>query len=120
MVDNEKDKAGDDFAARIYVVVNDGWTFLSTKAINYVWSQTSSKNEIWPNPFTGERTMMIAVQFRGHENGWVSEKRNLKTDLKKLFGNEFRYISAIAIMTDTDNSKSTATSYYSGIRLTED
>ena len=119
-VNDEKVKAGDDFAARIYIVVNDGWTFLSTKAINYVWSQNNRKDETWPNPFAGKKAMMIVVQTREQENGWVSEKRNVKEDLKKMFGKEFRYINAIAIMTDTDNTKSSATSYYSDIRLTED
>ena len=119
-VNDEKEKAGDDFAARIYIVVNDGWTFLSTKTINYVWSQNNSIDDTWPNPFAGEKAMMIVVQTREQENGWVSEKRNIKKDLKNLFGKDYRYINAIAIMTDTDNTKSSATSYYSDIRLTED
>ncbi|SIS74433.1 Protein of unknown function [Neptunomonas antarctica] len=119
-ISDEKKKAGDDFAARIYIVVQDGWTFLSTKAISYVWSQQASANDIWPNPFTGDKAMMLAVRADQDGNGWVTEKRNIKADLQKLFGKEIRYIKAIAIMTDTDNSKSSAISYYSDIRLTEE
>ncbi|BBB29932.1 DUF3047 domain-containing protein [Neptunomonas japonica] len=119
-VADEKVKAGDDFAARIYIVVQDGWTFLSTKAISYVWSKQSHTNDVWPNPFTNGSAMMLAVRGSDDGNGWVTEKRNIKEDLQKLFGKEIRYIDAIAIMTDTDNSKSSATSYYSNIRLTEE
>ena len=118
-LNDEKVKSGDDYTARIYVVIKDGWTPLGTKAINYVWSQQSPIDTVWPNPFAGKRAMMLAVQQGSFESGWVMEKRHLKADLKKLFGKEFRYIDGIAIMTDTDNSGSSAVSYYSGLKLTE-
>ncbi len=117
-VENERTKSGDDFAARIYVVTQNGWTFLSTKAISYVWSSQSTTNDVWANPFTKSSAMMLAVRGSEDGSGWVSEKRNIKADLQKLFGKEIRYIKAIAIMTDTDNSDSHAISYYSNIRLT--
>lgn len=115
---DEKSKSGDDFAARIYIVTQDGWTFLSTKAISYVWARQAHANDVWPNPFAHSSAMMLAVRGREDGSGWVTEKRNIKADLQKLFGKEIRYIKAIAIMTDTDNSKSSAISYYSDIRLT--
>ena len=118
-LDNEKTKSGDDYAARIYIVIKDGWTPLGTKAVNYVWSQQSPLETAWPNPFAGDKAMMVAVQTGSSEDNWVAEKRNLKDDLKKLFGKNFRYIDGIAIMTDTDNSMSSAVSYYSGLKLTE-
>ncbi|MFT4941872.1 MAG: hypothetical protein ACI88A_004943 [Paraglaciecola sp.] len=116
---NEKTKSGDDFAARLYIVAQDGWTFLSTKAISYVWSRQSKKNDVWPSPFANGSAMMLAVRGAEDASGWVTEKRNIKADLQKLFGKEIRYIKAIAIMTDTDNSKSSAISYYSDIWLSE-
>ena len=118
-LDNEKTKSGDDYAARIYIVIKDGWTPLGTKAVNYVWSQQSPLETTWPNPFAGDKAMMVAVQQGSSDSGWVMEKRNVKEDLKKLFGKDFQYIDGIAIMTDTDNSMSSAVSYYSGLKLTE-
>ena len=117
-LDNEKTKSGDDYAARIYIVIKDGWTPLGTKAVNYVWSQQSPLEASWPNPFAGDKAMMLAVQQGSSDSGWVMEKRNLKEDLKRLFGKDFQYIDGIAIMTDTDNSGSSAISYYSGLTLT--
>jgi len=43
------------------------------------------------------------------------EKRNVFEDLKKLFGKEFQFIDAIALMTDTDNSHGHAKAYYGDI-----
>ena len=47
---NEQSKAGDDYAARIYVVVKGGLAFWQTKAINYVWTGSTAKNTVWPTP----------------------------------------------------------------------
>ena len=105
---NEQSKAGDDYAARIYVVVKGGLAFWQTKAINYVWTGSTAKDTVWPNAFAGDHAMMLAL--RGPEaplNVWYREKRNVKADLKKLFGEDLRFIDAVALMTDTDNSRRT-------------
>ncbi|WP_116475807.1 DUF3047 domain-containing protein [Zobellella maritima] len=119
-VANEQEKAGDDFAVRVYIVVRDGWTFLSTRAISYVWSQQVTASQSWPNPFTGDKAMMLALRNRTADSGWMSEKRNLKADLKQFFGKDFRYIEAVAIMTDADNSNSRAIGYYADIAFTRE
>lgn len=112
---DEQVKDGDDFAARIYIVVNDGWTFFSTKAISYVWSGQSPAGTSWPNPFAGRSAMMVSVRQHPAGDQWFTEKRNLKADLKRLFGKEIETVKAIAIMTDTDNSGSEAQAWYGGL-----
>lgn len=116
---NEQAKSGDDFAARVYVVVSGGLVFWNTKAINYVWSNTSPKNKTWPNPFAGDHAMMLAVRSALDKTGvWYTEKRNVRDDFKKLNGEEIQYIDAVAIMTDTDNAKGKVTAYYGDIYFT--
>ena len=113
---NEQHKSGDDYSARIYVVVSGGWAFWKTKAINYVWASNTAKGKVWPNAFAGTSAMMIAVRSTEDKtHTWHQEKRNIMQDLKEQFGTEFRYIDAIAIMTDTDNSKGDAIAYYGDI-----
>lgn len=113
---NEQSKEGDDYAARIYVVIDGGWTFWQTKAVNYVWSSNSKKGKVWFNAFAGESAMMLALRSNDDKlQTWYHEKRNILVDLKQLFGEEYSLIDAIAIMTDTDNSKSHATAYYGDI-----
>ncbi len=118
---SEQSKAGDDYAARLYVVIKGGLAFWQTKAINYVWASNSAKDSVWPNAFAGEHAMMLAL--RGPEaplNTWQSEKRNVRADLKKLFGEDLSYIDGVALMTDTDNSKTQATAYYGDIWFSKD
>ncbi len=116
---DEQAKAGDDFAARVYVVKSGGLVFWNTKAINYVWSSNPGKTKPWPNPFAGDHAMMVAVRSSEDKAGaWFSEKRNIREDFKQLTGEDIKVIDAVAIMTDTDNSKGKATAYYGDIFFT--
>jgi len=118
---NEQSKAGDDYAARVYVIVKGGLTFWQTKTINYVWSSNSAKARVWANAFAGEQVMMLAL--RGLEaplNVWHTEKRNVRADLQKLFGADFRRIDAVALMTDTDNSGGQVSAFYGDIWFSKD
>lgn len=118
---NEQSKAGDDYAARIYVVVKGGLAFWQTTTINYVWASNTAKGSVWPNAFAGDHAMMMAL--RGPEallNVWYSEKRNVKNDLQKLFGKDLRTIDAVALMTDTDNSNQQVSAFYGDIWFSKD
>ncbi len=116
---NEQAKSGDDFTARVYVVISGGLIFWNTKAINYVWASTSPKDKTWPNPFAGDHAMMVAVRSSADKTKtWYTEKRNIRADFKKLIGEDIQYIDAVAIMTDTDNAKGKAQAYYGDIFFT--
>ena len=112
---NEKEKSGDDFVARIYIVIDGGMFVWKTKALNYVWSSTYEKGEFWPNPYISNATIFAVESGREKVGQWLSYKRNVREDLKKVLGKEVRYIDAIAVMTDSDSSGQQATSYYGDV-----
>jgi hypothetical protein len=117
---NEQRKSGDDYSARVYVVLDGGWTFWNTKAINYVWSSNTAKGQRWPNAFVGNNAMMLALRSLEDKTViWYQEKRNIIKDFKALHGIDIRYIDAVALMTDTDNAGGHAISYYSDIYFSE-
>lgn len=109
----EQTKAGDDYAARIYVVIDGGWLFWKTKALNFVWSSRLAKGEQWPNAFAPDNALMTAVRDRSDKEGvWYEEKINVKATLEAWLGKRVDTIDGIALMTDTDNSGlSTAAEY---------
>jgi hypothetical protein len=118
---NEQSKAGDDYAARIYVVVKGGLAFWQTKTISYVWASNTAKDKVWPNAFAGDHAIMLAL--RGPEastNVWYTEKRNVRADLQKLLGEDLRFIDAVALMTDTDNSNQQVSAFYGDIWFSKD
>lgn len=112
---DERSKAGDDYPARIYVVVSGGLFFWNTKAINYVWSSNQSVGSEWHNAYTGS-AKMIAVRAGDMALGeWVNERRNVREDLHRLFGDDITQIDAVAVMVDGDNTGQAATSYFGDI-----
>jgi len=109
-------KAGDDYAARIYVIF-PYWIPAFTKSINYIWANKLKKGVTIPNPFYS-RVVMIAVESGTEMTGeWISEERNVLEDYKSVFGEEPANPEAIAIMTDTDNTGEAAVAYYDDIVL---
>ena len=117
--DDEQAKAGDDYPARIYIAVPNSFLSLYPRALNYVWASTSTQNTHWENPYTDD-VIMLAVQSGDKNTGqWISEKRNLRADLKKVFGKDYKTIKGLAIMTDTDNLQASATAFYKDIHFTE-
>ncbi len=122
---DEHSKSGDDYVARVYVVIDGGWMVWNTKSLSYVWSSNQSKGQVWNNAFAGSKVKMISVRGKEDQDGqWYDEKRNVYQDLVDHFGDKgseeanlkaYRYLDVIAIMTDTDNSGSKAESYYGDI-----
>lgn len=112
---DEKTKAGDDYPARLYVIVSGGVFFWKTRALNYVWSSQNKTGEQWPNAFTSNAQMVVVRGPTSPLMQWQTEKRNVRDDFRKLFGIDITKIDAVAFMTDTDNSKQSATAHYGEI-----
>ncbi|MBQ0721095.1 MAG: DUF3047 domain-containing protein [Gammaproteobacteria bacterium] len=109
---NERQKAGDDYAARVYVIIDGGVFFWKTRALNYVWSSNQPTGATWPNAYTDNACMIAIESGSTHLGQWRVEKRNIRADLRQHFGEDLRYIDAIAVMTDTDNSHGQGLTYY--------
>ena len=111
----ENSKKGHDYAARVFVIKKTGSTALSNRAINYVFSSNNNIDENWASPYTKKSIDYVLSTTKENLNTWVTVKRNVKEDFLKLHGLNVKDLSGIAIMTDTDNSKLKAISYYQNI-----
>ena len=111
----ENSKKGHDYAARVFVVKKTGTTALSNRAVNYVFSSNNSINESWRSPYTKKSIDYVLSTTKDNLNKWVTVKANVKDHFKKLHNLEVNELNGVAIMTDTDNSKLKAISYYQNI-----
>ena len=111
----ENSKKGHDYAARVFVIKKTGSTPLSNRAINYVFSSNNDVGKNWPSPYTKKSIDYVLSSTKDNLNTWVTVKANVKENFMKLHGIEVLDISGVAIMTDTDNSKLKAISYYQDI-----
>jgi len=111
----ENSKKGHDYAARVFVIKKTGSTALSNRAVNYVFSSNNEVGKNWPSPYTKKSIDYVLSSTKDSLNTWVTVKANVKEDFMRLHAIEVSDISGIAIMTDTDNSKLNAISYYQNI-----
>lgn len=111
----ENSKKGHDYAARVFVIKKTGSTALSNRAINYVFSSNNSINENWPSPYTKKSIDYVLSTTKDDNKKWVTVKANVREHFKQLHELDVKELTGVAIMTDTDNSKLKAISYYQNI-----
>lgn len=116
----------DDHSLRLYVIFDSPETSLlswiknsaglaETHALNYIWANQAAINTQLANPYT-DRSMMIAASSGETQLGqWQIISRNISADYQRAFGRKPQQVTAIAIMTDSDNTNSKLTSFYGNI-----
>lgn len=133
-VANERVKAGDDFAARVYLLFRFDaaratlaqrlrhrlGTMLYGEevpgnALNYVWTSDEPAGARWQNPFSAEAEM-IALG-RGPLTDWAAAEADVAADYRAAFGHEPPPLLALAVMTDADNTCQQAVAYYADFRF---
>ncbi len=111
----ENTKKGHDFAARVFVIKKTGATPLSNRAVNYVFSSNNKIGENWTSPYTKKSIDNVLSTTKEKLNEWVTVKANVKEDFKRFHDLDIDELNGVAIMTDTDNSKMRAVTYYQNI-----
>lgn len=112
---DERSKQGDDYPARVSVVVSGGLFFWRTRVINYVWSSHQPEGSRWPNAYTAN-SRMLAVRSGDKQLGqWLHERRNVRDDLRQFFGKDISRIDAIAVVVDADNTQQSAKANFGDI-----
>lgn len=123
---------GDDAPARLYVTFDYddlglldrlkltvlrglGYTNLPTRALNYVWANQTPTDEVHPSPYTDQIMMMPVRSGAAHVGQWVHERRDVRADYRKAFGEEPPPVSGVALMTDTDHTADSTQALYGDI-----
>jgi hypothetical protein len=113
---DERTRAGDDYAARVYVIFPH-WFFPKTRTLNYIWANHLPQGTFLPNAYTAN-AMMIAVESGSQRAGqWLTERRDIVADYRQAFGGDPPRLGAIAVMTDTDNTGAMATAWFDDLLL---
>ena len=118
-----KTKAGDDYAARVYLsfTVPSESLGLGTRmalglarsmrgnsvpdaAVNYIWDNRHDIGTWQANAYT-ERARMLVLRSGATDAGrWVDERRDVSADFLKAFGHAPAKLTGLAIASDTDNT----------------
>lgn len=107
----------DDYPARVYVIFSS-WNFMNTKSLEYIWDENLAEGTVKTSPYIDNIKLVVVESGRANTDKWVLEKRNIVEDYKKAFGKAPpRYVTAIALMTDSDNTLSTAEASYKDLKV---
>jgi hypothetical protein len=107
-------KSGDDYPARVYVVFPH-WFFPKTRTLNYIWANRLPKGESLPSPYAQNSIMLALESGPGRRDAWVTVRRNIVEDFRRVFGEDPPPVGAIAIMTDADDTGGKALAWYDDI-----
>jgi len=114
---DERTRAGDDFAARVFVVFETSVIPLRTRAINYVWASREPAGAMFPSPYTANVAMCVVRSGNADAGRWWAESRDVLADYRQFFGRSPEKISAVAVLVDTDNTGSEAEAWFADLRL---
>lgn len=107
----------DDYAARVYVIF-PSFIFTNTECLEYIWAENLPQGTILTSPFFSNIKLMVLESGRENLNKWVYQERNISEDYKKAFNRPLRRkVGAIALMTDSDNTQSSAKGCYADIKV---
>lgn len=83
----------------------------------YIWENRAPKNQVIANPHTSRIKMIVVESGRDKVGSWQEVTRNVAEDFRRAFGEAPGKITAIGIMTDTDNTGENVHAYYGDIQF---
>lgn len=114
---DERYKKTGDSAAAIYVIFEGRFR---PKSLKYVWSASLPRGTTTESPYNS-KTKIVVVRNQSSPMGeWVSERVNVYADYQRLFGGETESVQAIGLMSDSDNTQSTAVAHYKVITISKE
>jgi hypothetical protein len=114
---NEREKNRNDSVLAVYVVFGHLPPFLNT--IKYIWSDTLPVGTIFTSPTSSNTKIIVIRSGRAQINTWVTEKRDVLSDYRQLFGEKGKdpVTTGIVVLTDSDNTATHAIGDYSYIQV---
>jgi hypothetical protein len=131
-----REKSGDDFPARLYVLFDYpverlsllDWAKLKiaraiygeqvpAAALCYVWDKHAPAGTTVGNAYTDRVRMIVLRSGAASVGEWVSESRNLLADFRAAFAEEPPPVAGIVVAADTDQTGETVTAWFDSIRF---
>ena len=108
-------KTADDQAAQVYVVFPRWPAPVNSRIIGYIWD-TSVPAGISLQSTKSSYTRYVIVRGGAADLGkWMTEKRDVYQDYKRLFKEEAPKVGSVSVMIDSDDTQTSAESYIGNI-----
>lgn len=114
---SEREKAGDDFAARVFVVFDDEPFSRGARAICYVWAGAEPVGATFRNPYISQVATIVLRSGDDRADAWTPERRDVLADYVAAFGQRPERVTGIAVMVDTDDTGSRSTAWFGEVQV---
>ncbi len=104
-------KATDDQAAQVFVVWPRFPEAVRSQIIGYVWDTTQPAGTICKSEKTGTVTYVIVRSGLADLGKWLTERRNVGEDFRRIYGAEPDAPAALSIAIDSNDTNSSAESF---------
>jgi hypothetical protein len=111
---DERAEKTNDSAAAVYVVFD---STLMPRAIKYVWSSSLPVGTRMKSPVYWRSRVVVLQSGDTRVGEWQQETINFVQDYKEFFGEEPGKVIGIAVLTDSDMTKSVAEAHYDDFTL---
>ena len=108
-------KSADDQAAQLYVVWPRFPEAVRSQIIGYIWDTTAPVGTIVKSEKTATVTYVVVRSGTADVGKWFTERRNVRDDFKKIYGEDPEPPGAVSISIDSNDTKSYAESMASEI-----
>lgn len=78
----------------------------------YVWCNQREVGTVVSNPRTDRIRKLVLESGRAGLGRWLDYERDIRADYRQVFGEEPGRLIAVGLMTDTDNTRSSALTWY--------
>ncbi len=111
-------KETSDLTAHIYVIWPRFPAMLRARLIGYVWDTSAPAQTIEKSRKTGTVHFFVLRSGPAQLNQWLTERRNVYEDYRKVFGEHPEVPRAIALSIDTNDTRSVAEALIGSIIFT--
>jgi hypothetical protein len=108
---NSCQKATDDQAVQVYVAWPRFPEAVRSRIIGYVWDTTAAPGTVCKSEKTGTVTYIVLRSGAADLGQWVTERRNVREDFKKVYGEEPDSPAAVSVSIDSNDTQSAAESF---------
>lgn len=115
---NACQQSTDDEAAQVYVAWLRTPEAVRSRIIGYVWDSTTPAGTICKSEKTSTVTYIVVRSGSGELGKWITERRNVVEDFRKIYGEAPDNANALSLGIDSDDTKSSAESFIGALVFT--
>ena len=133
---NAMKKEGDDYPVRVYIIFqyDPGKASFGKRikyglakkmngeypphsSLNYIWANRDHKDDVLTNTYAQDAKMILLQKGNVRAGMWIEEEVNVLDDYRRVFHEEPPAEARLAIMSDSDDTGESATSYIDYIEV---